>query len=65
MAKPMRRASIRKAISPLCRREGRSHANGLRTTARIDTTIQTVISVLSILDERGDDETDPLETSHT
>jgi hypothetical protein len=33
-------------------RDGRNHASGLRTTSRIDTTIQTVISVLPILDER-------------
>lgn len=44
---------MRTAIKPLWRREGRSHAQGLKTTTRIDTTIQTVISVLSILDERA------------
>ncbi|WP_256674830.1 hypothetical protein [Pseudomonas sp. LD120] len=65
MAKPMRRASMRIAIKPLWRREGRSHANGLKTTARIDTTIKTVISVLSIFDERDQLATNPLETSHT
>jgi hypothetical protein len=56
---------MRKAINPLWRREGRNHASGLRTTARIDTTIQTVISVLSIFDERDLGQTNPLETSHT
>jgi hypothetical protein len=56
---------MRKAINPFWRREGRNQANGLRTTARIDTTIQTVISVLSIFDERDLGQTNPLETSHT
>ena len=48
MASPMRRASMRKAMRPLWRREGRSHASGLKTSARIDTTIHTVICVLSL-----------------
>ena len=52
MDKPMRRASMRKSIRPLCPREGLSQAKGLRTSARIDTTIHTVISVLSLRDKR-------------
>ncbi|MFU0840914.1 MAG: hypothetical protein ACFWUJ_20925 [Pseudomonas fragi] len=52
MDKPMRRASMRRSMRPLCPRDGRNHARGLRTSARIDTTIHTVISVLSLLDKR-------------
>ncbi len=52
MANPIRRASVRRAIRPLWARDGRSHARGLKTTNRIDTTIQTVICVHPILDER-------------
>ena len=48
MANPIRRASIRSAIRPLWRREGRSQASGLKISARIDTTIHTVICVLSL-----------------
>jgi hypothetical protein len=66
MARPMRRASMRRAMRPLCARDGRNHASGLKTTNRIDTTNQTVISLLPIFDEPllhfG---TNALETSHT
>ncbi|VVN49237.1 hypothetical protein PS619_06282 [Pseudomonas fluorescens] len=52
MARPMRRASMRRAMRPLCARDGRNHASGLKTTSRIDTTNQTVISLFPILGER-------------
>lgn len=45
MPRPRLRARMRQAIRPLCWRDGRSHAKGLRTTKRIDTTIQTVIEL--------------------
>jgi hypothetical protein len=41
----MRRASMRMAIRPLWERDGLSHTRGLKTTAMIDSTIHTVISV--------------------
>lgn len=67
MAKPMRRASMRRAMRPLEWRDGRNHARGLKTSARIDTTIQTVICVLPNFLMSGFDLTQPhpLETSHT
>ncbi len=48
MANPMRRASSRNFICSLCLREPRSQESGLRISARIDTTSNTVISVVPI-----------------
>ena len=48
MARPMRRASRRRRICSLWLREVRSQESGLRISARIDTTSNTVISVVPI-----------------
>ncbi|VXC39886.1 hypothetical protein PSEUDO8AS_70215 [Pseudomonas sp. 8AS] len=45
MPSPRRRAARRRAICPLCRREGRSQTSGLSATPTSKTTIHHVISV--------------------
>jgi hypothetical protein len=56
---------MRKAILPLCLRVGLSHANGLNMSARIDSTIQTVIFLLPGNNQQLTAHTVVREKSHT